>query len=50
MHIAEIFAHGTARKRGEELQWRRLRGGRRNDNGIFHGAVFFQRLDDLRHR
>ena len=46
--IAEIFAHGATGKRCQELQRRRLRSGRGNDNGIFHSAVFFERLNQLR--
>src|SRR5438132_6905327 len=45
--VAEIFAHGTAGIRCKELQRRRLRRGRGDDDGIFHRAIFFERSDDL---
>src|SRR6185437_16317976 len=33
----------------EELHGGSVRGGRRDDDGIVHGAVVFQHLDELRH-
>src|SRR5207302_11007601 len=41
------LAHRAARIRSDELQWRRLRRGRRHDNRIFERAVVLQGLDDL---
>ena len=48
--VAEIFAHGAAGERRQELHRRRIGRGRRDDDGIFERAVFLQHLDELRHR
>jgi len=48
--VAEELAHGAAGVRRQELQGRRFRSRRRNDNGIFERAVFLESLDDLRNR
>ncbi len=48
--VAEIFAHRAAGIGREELQRRRLRGGRGDDDGIFHRAILLERADDLRDR
>jgi hypothetical protein len=45
--VAEIFAHGAAGERRQELHRRRVGRGRGDDDGVFHRAVFFERLDDL---
>ena len=47
--IAEILAHGAARIGRQELQRRGVgrRGG--DDDGVFHRAVFLERLDHLGH-
>ncbi len=47
--VAEEFAHGAAGVGRQELQRRRLRRGGGDDDGVFHRALLFQRLDDLRH-
>ena len=40
--ITEIFTHGAASKRCQELHGSRFRSGGRNDDGVFHRAVLFQ--------
>ena len=46
--VAEVLAH-CARAIGADVQQRRRLGGaRRNDDGVLHGARFFQRAHDLR--
>ena len=46
--VAEIFAHGATGEWREELQRRRFRRRRGDDDRIFKRAVVFERLDDLR--
>jgi hypothetical protein len=46
--VAEVFAHRAAGVGREELQRRRVRRGRGDDDGVFHRAVLFERLHDLR--
>src|SRR5205823_11083191 len=41
--------HRAAGVRREELQRRRLRRGRGDDDGIFHRAILLERADDLRY-
>ena len=48
--VAEVFAHGAARERRQELHRRRVRRGRRDDDRVFERAVFLQHLDELRNR
>src|ERR1022692_515379 len=45
--VAEMLAEGDATVRRDKLQRRRFRGGRGNHGGVFHRAVFVQRLDQL---
>src|SRR5690349_600716 len=45
--VAEIFAHRASGVGREELQRRRLRRGRGDDDRIFHRAILFERADDL---
>ena len=44
--IAEIFAHGAAGVRSDELHRRGFVGCRADDDGVIHRAVLLQRLDD----
>ncbi len=46
--VAEEFAHGGAGVRREVLQRSGLRSGGGNNDGVFHRAVFFELLHDLR--
>src|SRR5437763_10854101 len=46
--VAEIFTHRAASVGREELQRRRLRRSRGDDDRIFHRAILFERTDDLR--
>src|ERR1043166_5371462 len=46
--VAEKLAHGAAGRRGKELQGRRLRSARRDNDRVVEGAVILQGLDDLR--
>ena len=46
--VAEVFAHGAARERREELHRRRIGGGRGDDDRIVERAVLLQHLDELR--
>src|SRR5262249_41651893 len=48
--VAEILAHRAAGERRQELQRRRLRSCRGDDDRIFQRALVFERLDDLRDR
>ena len=45
--VAEVFAHGAAGVRGEELQRRRVGRGGGDDDGVFQRAVLLQRADEL---
>src|SRR5579862_758393 len=45
--VAEIFAHGAAGKRRQELHRRRIGGGGGDDDGILERAVLLQHLDEL---
>ena len=45
--VAEVLAHRAAGVGREELQRRRLRRGRGDDDGVLHRAVLFERADDL---
>ena len=47
--VAEIFAHGAAGERRQELQRRRIGRGGGDHDGVFERAVLLQHLDDLRH-
>src|SRR5450631_2211633 len=47
--VAEIFAHGAAGKRRQELHRRRIGRGGGDDNGIIERALLFEHLDELRH-
>ena len=47
--VAEVFSHGTTRVGRDELQRGRLGGRGRDDDGIGHGAIVFQRLHHLGH-
>ncbi len=46
--VAEIFAHGAAGERRQELHRRRIGRGGGDDDGIFERAVLLQHLDELR--
>ena len=48
--IAEKLAHRAARVRRDVLHGRWIGRSSRYDDGVFHGAVIFQRLHHLRHR
>ena len=48
--VAEILAHRAAGIRRQKLHRRRLGGGRRHHDGVFHRAILFQRAHQLRHR
>ena len=45
----EIFTHGNACIRGQVLQRRTVGSGCGDNDGICHGAVFFQDTDNARH-
>src|SRR5664279_5506243 len=47
--VAEIFAHGAAGKRRQELHRCRIGSGGGDDNGIIERALLFEHLDELRH-
>src|SRR5690348_17560379 len=44
--VAEILAHRTAGIGREELQRRRVRSGRGDDDGIVHRAILFERRSE----
>ena len=48
--VAEEFAHGAAGIGCEELQRCRIRRGSSHNDGIFHGVIVGQRLDELSNR
>ena len=48
--IHEVLRHGDAGVRCEVLQRRALGSRRGDDDGVLHGAVLFERLDDARDR
>ena len=47
--IAEILAHRDAGVRREILERCGVRRGRGDHDGVFHRAILFERLDELRH-
>ena len=47
--VAEIFAHGAAGERRQELHRRRVGSGRRDDDRIVERAALLERLGELRH-
>ena len=46
--VAEIFAHGAARERRQELHRRRIGCGRGDDDRVFERAALFEDLHELR--
>src|SRR4030066_146436 len=45
--VAEIFADGAAGERRQELERGRIAGRGGDDDGVVHGPVVLERLDDL---
>ena len=45
--VAEVLAHRATRVGGDELEWRRLRGGGGHDDGVFHRAFLGQTVHHL---
>ncbi len=45
--VAEVLAHRARRVRADVEQRRRVRRGRRDDDGVVHRAGFFERAHDL---
>jgi hypothetical protein len=50
LRVAEVLAHRARCEWSEILHRRGLGRGRRDDDGVRHRAVLFQRLHNLRHR
>jgi hypothetical protein len=48
--VAEILSDCSRRVGSQVEHRRRFGGGRRDDDGVIHGAVFGERLNDLRNR
>ena len=46
--VAEVFAHGAAGERRQELHRRRIGRGGGDDDGIFQRALLFENLHELR--
>ena len=47
--VEEVLAHRAARVGGHVLDWRRLVGGRRDDDRVVQRPVLVEQLDDLDH-
>lgn len=45
--VAEPFTHGATSERRNVLERSSLRGSSSNNDSVFHGIVFFERLDEL---
>jgi hypothetical protein len=45
--VTEVFTHGGTRERSQVLQRSSVGGGGGNDDGVLHGVVLFQGLDQL---
>ena len=48
--VHKVLAHGAAGIGGDVLHRRLLRGCGGDHNGVFHGAVHLEIMDDLGHR
>jgi hypothetical protein len=45
--VTEPLAHGASREGGEVLKGSGLRGGSGDNNGVLHGVVLLEGLDEL---